>query len=252
MPMETNPPRKRSLWEIIQAHPVYAILALVALVLSIVWTSFQIWNNIIKRPSSEKPANANTTVYKVGETVHFGEWDWRVLDVQDGKALLLSEDIIELRPYNDEWIDVTWETCTLREYLNGKFLKKFHAEDRARIALTPNYNPDTKGTFFGERFETPGGKPTEDYVFLLSAPEVLKYFPGLKLHKDSDGDEWWYEADERLVAIFNGCGSWWWLRSPGNNQNGAAYVDNDGYVSLYGSNVNYETGGVRPALWLNL
>jgi hypothetical protein len=41
---------------------------------------------------------------------------------------------------------------------------------------------------------------------------------------------------------------WWWLRSPGNNDNNAANVNNDGNVNDNGNNVNNENGGVRPAL----
>ena len=37
---------------------------------------------------------------------------------------------------------------------------------------------------------------------------------------------------------------WWWLRSPGNNQNNAANVNNDG--SLNNNNVNNDSGCVRP------
>jgi hypothetical protein len=46
----------------------------------------------------------------------------------------------------------------------------------------------------------------------------------------------------------------WWLRSPGNNSNNAAIVNNDGNVNVNGNNVdNVNTnGGLRPALWLNL
>jgi len=43
-----------------------------------------------------------------------------------------------------------------------------------------------------------------------------------------------------------GC-NWWWLRSPGNNPNNAAYVNNDGNVNVNGNNVDNESGGVRPA-----
>jgi len=192
-------------------------------------------------------------LYKVGETVRFGQWDWRVLDVQDGKALLLCEDVIEERAYHDEYVDITWKDCSLRSYLNGGFLDKFHAKDRARIALADNDNPDnTWGIYEGEQFDTPGGGPTEDSVFLLSVPELLKYFPGLKLYKDSEGDEWEYEPDERLVAKFNGSAAWWWLRSPGIDQDNAAYVNSVVSVILIGNNVDYETGGVRPALWLKI
>ena len=38
---------------------------------------------------------------------------------------------------------------------------------------------------------------------------------------------------------------WWWLRSPGNNQNNAANVNNDG--SLNNNNVNNDNICVRPA-----
>lgn len=38
----------------------------------------------------------------------------------------------------------------------------------------------------------------------------------------------------------------WWLRSPGNNDNNAAVVDGDGFVNNNGNNINNEFG-VRPA-----
>ena len=191
---------------------------------------------------------------KLGEkNFRFGNILWHVLelDVANNRVLLLSKDIIERRTYNDRPTEVTWETCTLRKYLNGEFYKSFKA-DRSRIALTHNENPDnTWGRTKGKPFSTPGGNPTYDCIFLLSVAEILKYFPGLKLHKDEDGNGWDYESDERLAAKFNNSGSWWWLRSPGGNQSGAAYVDRDGDVSLSGGSVSGE-GGVRPALWLNL
>jgi len=140
------------------------------------------------------------------------------------------------------------------KYLNSSFYASFNEGERSRIALTRSINPDnTWGTWNGKRFNTPGGNPTDDYIFLLSVPEVLKYFPGLKLHKDSNGDEWFYEADERLVAKLNGNAAWWWLRSPGYLSRGyAAFVNRGGDVNPGGDHVIIEAGGVRPALWLNL
>ena len=49
-----------------------------------------------------------------------------------------------------------------------------------------------------------------------------------------------------------GTASWWWLRSPGNDSYSAAYVDADGDLDVDGYYVHHGTGGVRPALWLNL
>ena len=39
----------------------------------------------------------------------------------------------------------------------------------------------------------------------------------------------------------------WWLRSPGNNSNNAAEVNNNGWVNKNGNNVNNNNDGVRPA-----
>ena len=43
---------------------------------------------------------------------------------------------------------------------------------------------------------------------------------------------------------------WWWLRSPGNEQNNAANVNTDG--SLNNNNVNNDNNVVRPDLWIDL
>lgn len=40
----------------------------------------------------------------------------------------------------------------------------------------------------------------------------------------------------------------WWLRCRGNNDNNAAYVNNDGNVNDNGNNADNEDGGVRVAL----
>jgi len=207
--------------------------------------------DVVVSTSAETTTTMPQLNYSVGDIVQFGQYDWRVLDIQDDKALLLSEDIVEQRAYNTEWTDVTWETCTLRAYLNGEFYEKFSEEDRARIALTHNENPDnTWGVWNSERLNTPGGVSTNDRIFLLSVPEVVKYYPGLKLHKDSKWGEGYYEADGRIMAKFNNNRSWYWLRSPGQYQYIAAYVTDVGEVRFLGNFVNLEIGGVRPTMWV--
>ncbi len=47
-----------------------------------------------------------------------------------------------------------------------------------------------------------------------------------------------------LIAKYS---CWWWLRSPGNNSNNAADVNNDGSVNDNGNNVNNDNNAVRPA-----
>ena len=40
---------------------------------------------------------------------------------------------------------------------------------------------------------------------------------------------------------------YWWLRSPGDDSNNAAYVNGNGNVNDNGNNVNENQFGVRPA-----
>lgn len=172
--------------------------------------------------------------------LQFGDYKWRLLalDAQCDKALIITEDIIEKRCYNEAMIDSTWETCTLRKYLNGDFYNKFDDWYKARMLTTNIANPDNP------EYGTKGGNDTTDNIFLLSIDEARKYFSG-----DSD-----------RVANHAGRASWWYLRSPGRlpclndgrYEFRAAPVRHDGSVFVRGYTVNDSNGGVRPALWLNL
>ena len=198
---------------------------------------------------------------EIGSIYPFGGFDWRVLDVENNKALLITEKIIEQRAYNVDWTDITWENCTLREYLNGEFLNKLGVAKSA-IADTDNLNSDNP--WYG----TVGGRATTDKVFLLSLDEVCRYFGDSgnlrnkkryecnengKFVPSSDG---YYIHDQyneaRKACNAAGEAFWWWLRSSGGASNNAASVLGDGIVRVYGLLVNCGEGGVRPALWLNL
>ena len=193
--------------------------------------------------------------------IQFGDYKWRLLDIQGDKALLITEDVIETRPYNKQYTDVIWETCDLREYLNGEFLQKFTAEQRGKIAETNLPNPNN--LWYG----TPGGNDTFDKIFLLSLEEVDWYFGNSgdyqnKMRKKYDNGKWVGVADsdgyafsndndsERQTKIIDGT-LFWWLRSPGYSNLRAAGVRDIGAVDVGGSAVN-RAGGVCPALWLNL
>ena len=107
-----------------------------------------------------------------GGLVYFGGLFWRVLEwnADESRALVLSEDILEVRPYHSEWTAMTWKECDLRAYLNGEFLEDtFTEEERARIRLGNVNTPYCNGN--------PGGGITKDSVFLLSADEAAAYFP---------------------------------------------------------------------------
>ena len=200
---------------------------------------------------------------QTGDLIKFGNYNWQVLDVQQDRALIITECIIEQRPYHEAYLDITWAECSLRKYLNGEFYEKFSEADKSRIISVINKNPNNQW------YDTNGGADTKDYLFLLSIEEVAcKYFgdSSALLYSPKKNKRYWFERKDennykRLARLQNSdyCW-WWWLRSPGRLNIKAVYVwGTDGTIGIQGNHIlkgNVSdgkcTGGVRPALWLKL
>ena len=195
--------------------------------------------------------------------MHFGGRVFDILDVKNGAALLLSRYIITQRPYHDAYKEITWADCALRNYLNADFYQGFSAQDRQRIIPTVNSNPANH--WYG----TPGGEDTKDWVFLLSLEEATCGLLGdssAKLYSPGKNQRYWFERKDEnnarrtaRLAGEDGAIWWWWLRSPGRVGVKAVYVHGDGNIGIQGNNIlkgniadGRCTGGVRPALWVQL
>lgn len=197
-------------------------------------------------------------VAKVGDYVFFGAYEqdnntangkenieWLVLEVKDGKALVTSKYALDSKPYNTSYtdVDVTWENCTLRRWLNNDFINAaFSAEEKSMIptvTVSADNNPD---------YSTNPGNTTQDQVFLLSITEANKYFSSDSARQCEPTD--FAVANGAYVNSNNG-NSEWRLRSPGYHQAYAAYVYNDGDVNESGG-VDFINMAVRPALWIDL
>ena len=57
------------------------------------------------------------------KNIRFGSFTWEVLDVQEDKALLITEDVIDQISFNDAQRSIDWSGSDVRHYLNNKFLK---------------------------------------------------------------------------------------------------------------------------------
>ena len=203
-------------------------------------------------PTPEKDEIRNVSDIVNGDVtrVQFGAYVWSVLSVEDGKALIITEDIIEKRVFSAEWVPITWEKSDTRKYLNGDFYNTFSAEEKALIFEKQNENPNNQ--WFG----TPAGNATKDKVFLLSLDEVVKHFgdSGQLANKNPDDgnkiDDAYNAA--RIAKHTDGTDGYWWLRTFGDSKASTAVVDYDGKIGVDGAFFISEGGGVRPALWLKL
>lgn len=157
-----------------------------------------------------------------------GPIEWIVLQKEDGKLnkkngrmLLVSKEILTHKPYNTNESETTWEKSALREWLNTTFCQNVFDEKEYKwireSVIENNDNPI---------YKTSAGANTKDKVFLLSNDEVK-----MLLHSNMSSD-------------------WWWIRTPGEQENYAARVSRAGDIWQSGVIVT-ENGGVRPAMWVS-
>lgn len=199
--------------------------------------------------------------FEVGKTVTFGHYEqdnntsngqeaieWIVLENDGETATLISKYALDAKPYNKQVVDISWENCTLRKWLNSDFLNAaFTADEQSKLVTTtvtadrnPSYSTNTNP-----------GNDTQERVWLLSIPEANRYFASDDARKCTPTDyaiaqgtsttSGSYKVDGRATC-------WWWLRSPGYSQYFAANVDYDGYVYDGGGCVNLIDLAVRPVV----
>ena len=205
---------------------------------------------------------------KVGDYVTYGRYsqtaighdqtpiEWIVLDVQGDKMLLLSRYGLDTKSFCENYRNV-WESCTLRTWLNGKFLNRAFSEVEQKAILTTNVNNGKEQGYDG--WNKSGGNDPKDKVFLLSYAEANQYLGVTYDDKNNTRSR----VAPTEYAIKNG--AWtntesktadgkasgiWWLRSPGSGQNNAAGVSAEGApIRINTSSVNYV---VRPAIRIDI
>lgn len=178
-----------------------------------------------------------------GDTCSFAGLEWTVLDVcaakelkadaEDGKTaclLFLNKDIGPL-PYNGEFAVVSWETCSLREYLNTDFTEEILSKEDPERVLTVTVS-NAPCSYLGTKVSR-GGNDTEDRCFALSASEADRYS---KYIDTALGREGYYSS--------------FWLRTSmedGADYGALMYCEGSVYEDM--NPVTYASG-VHPAVWV--
>ena len=202
--------------------------------------------------------------------------EWMILDENENGILLISRYALECEPYDHSSEDTTWETCSLREWMNNDFYNKAFSNDEKKLINTTHLvNEDNR------KYGTDGGNDTEDKVFALSTLEAMELF---------ELNDWWEDKDigfsEKSMAegtpyvlakgalvyepiseadlagefsylhyssnALGTVGVCWWLRSSGGSGICVADVDNMGEFGpgFYGSYQTYTDYCARPALYI--
>ena len=191
-----------------------------------------------------------------GDEIYFGSYEqdnntnngkeeivWIVLEKNDNQLLIISKNALDYQPYNSSYSDTTWESCSLRSWLNGTFVSEAFSDEETNQILTSIVKADSN-----PKYSTSAGNDTKDQVFLLSITEVEKY-----LTKDSvrQCKPTAYAIAQGTIPRSTDGDCWWWLRSPGGYGDCAVCVDHGGSIRAYGRGVHSRIA-VRPAMWINL
>lgn len=198
---------------------------------------------------------------KVGQIITFGTYpqsdvtgekkdpiEWRVLKVEDGKALVISVLGLDNVMFNTLNTSVTWATAELRPWLNETFMNAaFTADEQAQIATSKIFTANSIARRVANA--APGCGETEDKIFPLSIDEANELFA------DDDDRQCQPSAYCKAKGAFTHASNgncWWWLRNPGYYTSDAAGVNYNGLIHASGDNITSPSDAVRPAMWITL
>ncbi len=198
---------------------------------------------------------------KVGQIITFGTYpqsdvtgekkdpiEWRVLKVEDGKALVISVLGLDNVMFNTLNTSVTWATAELRPWLNETFMNAaFTADEQAQIVTSKIFTANSIARRVANA--APGCGETEDKIFPLSIDEANELFA------DDDDRQCQPSAYCKAKGAFTHASNgncWWWLRNPGYYTSDAAGVNYNGLIHASGDNITSPSDAVRPAMWIAL
>ena len=180
--------------------------------------------------------------YNVGDSIFFGAIDqdndtlngaenieWLIIDQRGEQILVISRYALACMPFNNTATEISWENCSLRNWLNNSFIQNAFSPEEQQQIMTMN-------------------SPLSDKVFLLSIKEVSSYFESATARM----------TGATKTAVANGsyqengiCG--WWLRDSGDTNRIAARVNKNGEIVTYDSTeggVERKDYSVRPSMWI--
>ena len=147
--------------------------------------------------------------------------EWRVLENTGDSLLLMSHYVLDGVPYSNAYdtyeynpLPVTWETCSLRSWLNSTFyMTAFDSVEQSRIMTVLNSNTPSNDvrSYYGDT-SVNHGNDTFDRVFILSKDECNKYFPCDAVYLNCYGGEVPYSTALRIkatpYALKHGASEW--------------------------------------------
>ena len=203
-------------------------------------------------------SDTNSDAYFGDSQYRYFKWEpikWRVMN-NDGSELFIMADMgLDCKDYNEKYVSITWEDCTLREWMNKKFyMTAFDSNERDAIITKDVVNEDNP------LYGTEGGNDTKDNIYLLSIGEATNpeygFCEDYSIHSVSRRLQPSDYASAMGSMAENEGNIHWWLRKLGNNKLNieniaeyeafnAMYIDEYGCIGTDGRCVDHEEMAVQ-------
>ena len=146
--------------------------------------------------------------HQAGDTITFGRYEqdnnldngeepieWVILEknIDSKYVILISKYIIDCVQFNYTNEDVTWQTSSLRQFMNTEMLSKmFNEEERKHLLPSRLYNSINmfNGNYSGEE--------TVDYIYIPSIDDMYEYFSKNELDGPKKKKELLKPNDKRI------------------------------------------------------
>lgn len=229
---------------------------------------------------------------KVGDVISFGayeqdddmtngkeEIEWIVLSKSDSKMLVMSKYVLDVVSYNSKRGElVTWESCTLRKWLNEYFYNSAFTDNEKKMIKTSKIK--TPANPYASK--SSASNDTKDKVFALSLQDLskAKYGFDTDLNKEdklrqcspteyakTKGISMLEIEDSENELLKDNISSTWWTRTMGSIPCYAAvtyingkvlYLGHNEYVDgvmtwiwAFDANAHASMVGVRPAIYIS-
>lgn len=152
--------------------------------------ALKLFSEIQKYKDSQKIIEQIYNILSVDDEIYFGTYKdtpiaWSILKTEKGEMLLISKKPVTELAFNNDLKNITWDTSSVRQWLNNDFLDNFSKEEVDKILIVNENNIDDK-------------------VFLLSEEEYNTY-SNFDFTSESD---WWLrtKTDSGMMFVYGDSG----------------------------------------------
>lgn len=192
--------------------------------------------------------------------------EWRVLAREGNHILVISKCALSQQDFETDWEkkSASWEECSLRTWLNGRFIEEAFSKDEQKFICSPNEVAN------GASARKLPGSGLTDRVFLLSESEAETLFEDAEDRRcavtDFARNLYSWRDGKNICCNSYSCGTkpecerlkldhidgkplgMWWLRTTSDYIDDSVKLsDYDGTIS--GTRFNYAEY-VRPVVWI--